>query len=141
MSDGMNRVILIGNLGGDPELRYVPSGQAKLSVRIATTETYRDRDNEKKERTDWHHVVIWGKRAEALNKLIARGDRIGVEGRIQTRSYDDTEGKKRYWTEIVATNILLLGGRRSQMEFPVDKLNPVETGHEVDVLQGDGIPF
>jgi single-strand DNA-binding protein len=141
MSDGLNRIILIGNLGQDPELRYTSSGQARLSIRLATTETYRNRDNEKKERTDWHHVIVWGKRGEALNKLIARGDRIGVEGRIQTRSYDDSEGKKRYWTEVVANNILLLGNRRTQSEYPAEVDDSSEPDHEVEVLNGDSIPF
>jgi len=141
MSNGLNRVILIGNLGQDPELRYTPSGQARLTVRLATTETYRNRDNEKKERTDWHHVIVWGKRGEALNKLIVRGDRIGVEGRIQTRSYDDSEGKKRYWTEIVANNILLLGSRRMHGEIITELSDSSEPDHAVEVLHGDSIPF
>lgn len=141
MSNGLNRVILIGNLGQDPELRYTPSGQVRLTMRLATTETYRNRDNEKKERTDWHHVIVWGKRGEALNKLIVRGDRVGVEGRIQTRSYEDSEGKKRYWTEVIASNILLLGPRRMHGDFTAELSNSSERDHEVEVLHGDSIPF
>lgn len=141
MSDGLNRIILIGNLGQDPELRYTSSGQAILTMRLATTETYRNRDNEKKERTDWHHVIVWGKRGEALNKLIVRGDRVGVEGRVQTRSYDDSEGKKRYWTEVVANNVLLLGNRRNQPELTAESNDSTELDHEVEVLHGDSIPF
>ncbi|MBN1653804.1 MAG: single-stranded DNA-binding protein [Deltaproteobacteria bacterium] len=143
MSEGLNRIILIGNLGADPELRYTSSGQARLSMRIATTESYLNRDNERKERTDWHHVVVWGKRGEALNKLVVRGNRIGVEGRIQTRSYDDADGKKRYWTEVVATNVLLLGNRRTQGDFVAESGagDLAEADQEAELFRGDNIPF
>jgi single-strand DNA-binding protein len=112
MSEGLNRVILIGNLGQDPELRYTQSNQGVLSVRIATTESYFDNNSkERKERTEWHSVVVWGKRGEALNKILSKGSRICVEGRLQTRSWEAKEGGKRYTTEVVATNVVLLGGR------------------------------
>ena len=115
MADGLNRVTLIGNLGQDPELRYTQSGQAVLSLRMATTEGYFDNNTkERKEHTEWHTVVIWNKRGEALNKLLSKGIRICVEGRLQTRSWEDKQGGKRYTTEIVASNVLLLGGARSE---------------------------
>ncbi|AKT36006.1 single-stranded DNA-binding protein [Chondromyces crocatus] len=111
MAEGLNRVMLLGNLGADPELRFTQGGQAVLNVRLATTETYLDKDRVRKERTDWHNVVVWGKRAEALGKILAKGSSIFVEGSLRTSSYDDRDGNKRYKTEVVASNILLTGGR------------------------------
>jgi single-strand DNA-binding protein len=110
MAEGLNRVILLGNLGADPELRMTNGGTAVLNIRLATSETYLDRNKQRQERTEWHRVVIWGKRAEALGKILAKGDRILVEGSLRTSSYDDRDGNKRYTTEIVATNIVLSGG-------------------------------
>jgi len=112
MAEGLNRVILIGNLGQDPELRYTQSNQGVLSLRMATTESYFDTNTkERKERTEWHTVVVWGKRGEALNKILSKGSRIAVEGRLQTRSWEDKQGSKRYTTEVNAANVILLGGR------------------------------
>jgi single-strand DNA-binding protein len=112
MAEGLNRVILIGNLGQDPELKYTQGGQAVLKIRLATSESYVNRAGERQERTDWHTVVLWGKRAEALNNILAKGDRICVEGRIQYRSWDDKDGNKKYATDINANNVVLLGGGR-----------------------------
>lgn len=113
MAEGMNRVVLIGNLGQDPELRFTQGNQGVLSIRMATTESYLDKDsNQRKEVTEWHSVVVWGKRGEALNKILSKGSRIAVEGRLKTRSWDDKNGGgKRYATEVVASNIILLGGK------------------------------
>lgn len=111
MADGLNRVMLLGNLGADPELRFTQGGQAVLNLRLATTESYLDKDRVRKERTDWHSVVVWGKRGEALSKFLTKGSSIFVEGSLRTSSYDDRDGNKRYKTEIVANNILLTGGR------------------------------
>ncbi|MEY2935277.1 MAG: hypothetical protein RL033_6026 [Pseudomonadota bacterium] len=112
MAEGLNRVMLLGNLGADPELRMTSGGQAVLKLRLATSETYLDRNKQRQERTEWHNVVIWGKRAEALAKIITKGTRIFVEGGLRTTSYDDREGNKRYRTEIVASNLLLQGQGR-----------------------------
>jgi single-strand DNA-binding protein len=111
MAEGLNRVMLLGNLGADPELRYTQGGQAVLNLRLATTESYLDKDKVRRERTDWHNVVIWGKRGEALGKILHKGSSIFIEGSIRTSSYDDKEGNKRYKTEIVANNVILAGGR------------------------------
>ncbi len=111
MAEGLNRVMLLGNLGADPELRFTQGGQAVLNLRLATTESYLDKDRVRKERTDWHNVVIWGKRGEALAKILAKGSTIFIEGSIRTSSYDDKEGNKRYKTEINANNVILAGGR------------------------------
>ena len=112
MAEGLNRVMLMGNLGADPELRFGQSAeQAVLKLRLATTERYFDkRGNEWKERTDWHSVVVFGKRGEALHKILTKGSTIFIEGRLQTSSYEK-EGQKHYRTEVIATNVLLGGGR------------------------------
>ena len=110
MAEGLNRVMLLGNLGADPELRMTNSGQAVLKMRLATSESYLDRNKVRQERTEWHSVVVWGKRAEALSKILSKGSRIFVEGGLRTSSYDDKEGHKRYRTEVVANNIILSGG-------------------------------
>ena len=105
----MNRVMLLGNLGADPELRTTQGGQAVLKLRLATTESYVDRNQSRQERTEWHSVTFWGKRGEALSKFLTKGDRIFVEGSLRTSSYEK-DGEKRYRTEITATNIILAGG-------------------------------
>ena len=110
MAEGLNRVMLLGNLGADPELRMTNGGQAVLKLRLATSETYLDRNKVRQERTEWHSVVVWGKRAEALAKFLTKGSRIFVEGGLRTSSYDDKDGNKRYKTEVVANNIILSGG-------------------------------
>ena len=109
MSDGINRVTLLGNLGADPELRQTNSG-AVLNLRLATTETWIDKNKEKQERTDWHSVTLWGKRGEALAGILRKGSQLLVEGRLSTSSYEK-DGQKRYKTEVVATNIVLVGGK------------------------------
>ena len=110
MSEGLNKVMLLGNLGQDPELRYTQGGQAVLNMRIATNDSYMNRDGERQERTEWHQVIVWGKRGEGLSKVLSKGKQIFVDGRLQTRSWEDKQGNKRYTTEIVANDVILLGG-------------------------------
>src|SRR5690606_15631756 len=109
MAEGLNRVMLLGNLGADPELRMTNSGQAVLKLRLATSETYLDRNRVRQEQTEWHNDVVGGKRAEALHKILSKGSRLFVEGGLRTSSYEDKDGNKRYRTEIVANNIILGG--------------------------------
>jgi len=109
MAEGLNKAMLIGNLGQDPELRYTQGGKAVLNMRLATSESYQDPDGNRKERTDWHSVVLWGKRAEALSKFLAKGARIFVEGSIRTSSFEGRDGQKRWKTEVNARNVILLG--------------------------------
>jgi single-strand DNA-binding protein len=109
MADGLNRVMLMGNLGADPELRVTSGGQSVLKLRLATSETYLDKNRVRQERTEWHSVVVWGKRAEALSKFLTKGSKLFVEGGLRTSSYDDKEGNKKYRTEVVAQNIILAG--------------------------------
>src|SRR5262245_28546382 len=108
---GVNKVILIGNLGADPELRYTPNGQAVCDVRLATNESWQDKNGQKQERTEWHRVVFWGKPAEIVKQYMAKGQRMYIEGRLQTRSWDEQEGNKRYQTEIVANDFMFLSSR------------------------------
>lgn len=108
--EGLNKVQLIGNLGQDPELKFTANGQAIMRLRMATTERYLSRDGEKQERTEWHSVNVWGPRAEALNKFLTKGHTLYIEGRLQTRQFEDREGNKRSITDIVAGQILVLGG-------------------------------
>jgi single-strand DNA-binding protein len=107
----VNKAILIGNLGRDPEIRYTPSGQAVASFTIATSEKWRDKDGQMQERTDWHNIVCWGRQAELANQYLKKGRPVYIEGRIQNRSYDDKEGNKKYISEIVVQRLQFLGGR------------------------------
>ncbi len=113
MAEGLNKVMLLGNLGADPELKMTQSGQAVLKLRLATTETYLDKNQTRQERTEWHSVTLWGKRGEALAKFLTKGERIFVEGSLRTSSYEKN-GEKRYSTEINASNIILAGRGKAQ---------------------------
>jgi single-strand DNA-binding protein len=106
----VNKVILVGNLGRDAELRYTPGGAAVATLNLATTEVWNDKQGQRQEKTEWHRVVVWGKQAETLQEYLVKGKQIYVEGRLQTRQWDDKDGNKRYTTEIKADRITLLGG-------------------------------
>jgi single-strand DNA-binding protein len=107
----VNKVILVGRLGRDPEMRYTSGGQPVANFSIATDETYKDRNGTRQKRTEWHKIVVWGKQAEIAQKYLKKGSLIYLEGRIQTRQWDDKEGQKRTSFEIVANNFRMLGGR------------------------------
>jgi single-strand DNA-binding protein len=106
----VNKVILVGNLGKDPEVRFTNSGSAVARLSIATSEVWNDRDGNRQERTEWHNVVVWGKQGESCGQYLAKGRQVYVEGSIRTRSYDDKSGNKRYVTEVVAQRVQFLGG-------------------------------
>ncbi|MBP1684689.1 MAG: ssb [Deltaproteobacteria bacterium] len=106
----VNKVILVGNLGKDPEVRFTPNGRALAKFPVATSERWTDQDGNKQERTEWHNVVVWGKQAETCGQYLAKGRQVFVEGSIRTRQYDDKDGNKRYITEIVARDVRFLGG-------------------------------
>jgi single-strand DNA-binding protein len=119
----VNKAILIGNLGKDPELRYTPSGQAVASFPLATTDRFKDKEGNWQERTDWHNIVVWGRQGETSKEYLRKGRSAYVEGRIQTRSYDDRDGNKKWITEIVAQRVQFLGGRGD-----TDRGEPVAAG-------------
>ena len=107
---GVNKAIIIGRLGQDPELKQTGSGQSVCTLNVATSENWTDRDGNRQERTEWHRIVIWGKQADNAAKYLAKGRQVYIEGRLQTRSWETPEGQKRYTTEIVASTVQFLGG-------------------------------
>ncbi len=116
----LNKVTLIGNLGSDPELKYTPSGKAVANFNIATNEQWKDKDGQQQSRTEWHRIVVWGRQAEIAKDFLRKGKQIYLEGRLQTRSYDDKDGNKRYITEIVSNQFLMLG-RRDEDSMPGER--------------------
>jgi single-strand DNA-binding protein len=115
---GVNKVILVGHLGADPEVRYTAAGKAVATMRLATTEQWTGKDGEKGERTEWHRIVAWDRLGDTCGKYLHKGSQIYIEGRLQTRSWEDKEGNKRYTTEIVAQTMQMLGspGKAAQGE-------------------------
>ena len=107
----VNKVILVGNLGRDPESRSLPSGQPVVNFSLATSRRYKDRDGNRKDDTEWHNIVVFGRQAEIAAQYLTKGKQIYLEGRIQTRSWDDKEGKKQYRTEIICENFQMLGSK------------------------------
>lgn len=143
----VNKVILVGNLGRDAELRYTPGGAAVATLNLATTEVWNDKSNQRQEKTEWHRIVLWGKTAESLQEYLTKGKQIYVEGRIQTREWTDKEGKPAKTTEIRADRVVLLGGgggggggARPSRDRYADDSGPVDSGH-VDAPSDDDIPF
>ena len=112
----VNKVILIGNLGRDPEVRYMPSGDAVANISIATTETWKDKNGEKQEKTEWHRVAMFGKTAEVAGEYLKKGSQVYIEGRLETRKWTDKEGQERYTTEIRADRMQMLGSRSGGSE-------------------------
>ncbi|MEL6557117.1 MAG: single-stranded DNA-binding protein [Bacteroidota bacterium] len=111
---GVNKVILVGNLGKDPEIRHLENGRAVVNFPLATSETYKTKDGERVTKTEWHNVVLWTPLAEIAEKYLAKGSQVYVEGKLTTRSWDDKDGNKRYTTEVVVREMTLLGGRPSE---------------------------
>ncbi len=110
MARGVNKVILIGNLGADPELKYTASGTPVCTFRLATSETFKDREGNQQERTEWHRIVAWAKLGEIAAQYLSKGRQVYIEGSIRTRSWEDQSGERKYMTEIVARDIQFLGG-------------------------------
>lgn len=106
----VNKVILLGRLGQDPELKYTPGGSPVCNFSLATTESWTDKSGQKQEKTEWHRIVVWGKLAELCNQYLAKGRQAFLEGRLQTRAWDDKDGNKRYTTEILASTVQFIGG-------------------------------
>lgn len=131
---GVNKVILVGNLGKDPEVRYLDGGVAVANFPLATTETYKDKSGNRVDQTEWHNVVLWRGLAEITEKYLKKGSQVYIEGKLRTRSYDDKDGVKKYTTEIVADNMTMLGGRREQEAgAPNSQANSSSTQEEDDL--------
>ena len=114
MSKSVNKAILVGNLGGDPELRSTPNGTPVTTFSMATNESWTDQSGEKHEKTEWHSIVAWRKLAEICNEYLRKGMQVYIEGKLQTRTWEDQNGQKRYKTEIIADQMVILGGRGSE---------------------------
>jgi len=120
MSGSVNKVILVGHLGADPEIRYTPQGAAVANLRLATNESWKNKNGQREDRTEWHRVILWSKLGELAGQYLKKGSQVFIEGRLQTRSWDDKDGQKRYSTEIVATSMQFLGGRSDGASRRVD---------------------
>ena len=129
MARGINKVILVGNLGNDPDVRYTAGGAAVSNISIATSESWKDRESgEQQERTEWHRVVFFGRLAEIVSEYLKKGSQVYVEGRLQTRKWQDKEGNDRYTTEIVANEMQMLGSRGGGAN--IEKSGPSETSSD-----------
>jgi single-strand DNA-binding protein len=148
----VNKVILVGNLGRDAELRYTPGGAPVATLNLATTEVWNDKAGQRQEKTEWHRVVLWGKTAESLSEYLVKGKQLYIEGRLQTRQWDDKDGNKRYTTEIRGDRIVLLGGGGAGAGRPAGAARagagasvsgPMDDpmGEPVSELSDDDIPF
>jgi len=140
---GVNKVILVGNLGADPEIRYTPGGTAVANFRIATSETRTNKEGQKETKTEWHRIVTFGRLAEICGEYLAKGKQVYIEGRIQTRSWDDRDGNKRYTTEIVANQMQFLGGATDKGSVPVEPTEgaPAGGGEQGEPPDFEDIPF
>jgi single-strand DNA-binding protein len=135
-SSSLNKVMIIGNLGGDPEMRFTPSGNPVTSFRVATNRVFNSPEGERKEETEWFSVVTWNKLAENCNQYLVKGQRIYVEGRLHTRTWDGQDGQKHYRTEVIANSVIFLD-KRTPAAAPEDKSFEGESGD----IEPQDIPF
>jgi len=148
---GVNRVILIGNLGKDPEIRTLEGGVKVANFSLATTETYKGKNGEKVDQTEWHNIVLWRGLAEVAESFLKKGNTIYIEGKLRTRDWTDKDGNKRYTTEVIADNMVMLGGKREQggessnggYQRPekATQPEPAEQGPDLNAESGDDLPF
>ena len=148
---GVNKVILIGRLGKDPDVRYTPSGQAVANFTMATSENWTGKDGQKQERTEWHRIVVWGRLAELCKDYLKKGRQVYIDGKLQTRSWDDKEGKKMYTTEVVANIVQFLGSNQDKttgtttdnegVEYVAPENNAPAFEPNVTQINDDEIPF
>ncbi len=148
---GVNKAILIGRLGKDPEVRHLDGNSVVANFSIATSESYKNKEGNRVESTEWHNIVLWGRLAEIAEQYLKKGDAIYIEGRLQTRSWEDQQGVKKYTTEIVGSNLQMLGGRNDgapsgggQASQPQQQAQPQQPAQSQDVKledPGDDLPF
>lgn len=136
----VNKVILVGNLGADPELKYTPSSKAVCNMRIATTEAWKDKSGAKQEKTEWHRITVWGDMAENCSKYLAKGRSVYVEGRLETRTYDK-DGQKHYATDIIASSVVFLGGGKDEQRREPAEKKPAASAPVPFADGDDDIPF
>ena len=132
---GVNKVILVGNLGKDPEVKYLDNGVAVANFSLATTENYKNKEGEKVSQTEWHNIVLWRGLAEVAEKYLKKGASVYIEGKIKTRKWEDKDGNTRYNTEILADNMTMLGGKKDSQE------NPINPPQETASNKADDLPF
>jgi single-strand DNA-binding protein len=141
---GVNKVILVGNLGADPEIRYTPGGTAVANFRIATTESYKNKEGQKEDKTEWHRIVTFGKLAEICGEYLNKGKQVYIEGRIQTSQWEDKEGNKRYTTEIICNQMQMLGRVGDKGTVPAgapQESSAGASGTKEDTADFDDVPF
>ena len=132
---GVNKVILVGNLGKDPEVKHLDNGVAVANFSLATTENYKNKEGEKVSQTEWHNIVLWRGLAEVAEKYLKKGASVYIEGKIKTRKWEDKDGNTRYNTEILADNMTMLGGKKDSQE------NPINPSQETASDTADDLPF
>lgn len=137
---GVNKVILVGNLGKDPETKYLEGGVAMTRFSLATSESYKDKNGNKTEQTEWHNVILWRGLAEIAEKYLKKGQTVYIEGKLRTRSWEDKDKNKRYTTEVIGDNMTMLGGRKESSD---QGSNPAATSENImpEVEPGDDLPF
>ena len=138
---GVNKVMIIGRLGADPEVKEISSGNTVTTLSVATSESWNDKQGQKQERTEWHRVVVWGKLAELCGKYLSKGRQLYVEGRLQTRSWEDQNGQKKYTTEVVANNVQFLSGASEQKTQSSSSAEHQDFGPEPSFDSNEEIPF
>ena len=138
---GVNKVILVGNLGADPEMRYTPGGMAVANFKLATSENFKDKEGNKQTKTEWHRVVAFGKLAEICGEYLSKGKQVYIEGKIQTRSWEDKDGNKKYTTEIVVNIMQMLGGRGTEAGAGAAASAADVTADEIPPSDIDDVPF
>ena len=143
MANSVNKVILVGRLGKDPEVKYTQGGTAVAKFTMATNEVWKDQSGEKQERTEWHNIVAWTRLAEICGQYLTKGSRVYIEGRLQTRSWEDKEGKKRYTTEIRADNMVMLSGKTDEARHEKSAAAAASSdgGSAEPEITDDDIPF
>lgn len=145
---GVNKVILVGNLGKDPEVRHLDTGRAVANFSMATSETYKNRNGERVTNTEWHNIVLWSPLAEIAEKYLKKGNQVYIEGKITTRSYDDKDGVKKYITEVVGRELTLLGSRSDNdsgynqgSSADEERYQPTNSGVDATEEETDDLPF
>lgn len=141
MAKGINKAIIVGHCGKDPEIRYTPSGAAVTTISVATTESWKDKDGNKQEKTEWHRVVFFGRLAEIAGEYLRKGSQVYVEGKLRTNKWQDQSGQDRYTTEILANEMQMLGGNQSRTNQETPNASENQLSDNLSTFDEDSIPF